>query len=192
MGLDKLMGDLANHYEYSKTGSHKEKIKNYEDKMAQHISKLQENCEHAQDIVERCEEMTELGRKCYEKLVQLPGDKWTRGAKKAPDVLVQGVANMAGSFAGSKMGNKLFGSKASHVVDVTSNLEQERYGPISKFWSRRFVSLGTKIGEMEIDLTSKMHQESEEIDGTASAPPPIPPTMPLPPAPPSTEGMNKK
>lgn len=178
--LEKLMTDLANQYQFSKTGVLKDKIKSYEDKMTEHITKLQENNEHAQDLVGRCEEMKNLGRKCYEKLEQLPGDKWTRGAKKAPDVLVQGVANMAGSFAGSKIGNKIFGQNANHVVDITSNLEQERNGPIAKFWSRRFVSVGVQIGEIEVDLTP-----ASQVNGPippfmpSSIPPPVPSAPPL-------------
>jgi len=187
--LKKLMADIANQYEFCKTGIHKDEIKSYEDKMTEHITKLQENNEHAQDLVQRYEEMKTLGRKCNEKLEQLPGDKVTRGVKKAPVELVHGVANMAGSFAGSKIGNKLFGSKATNfVVDATSNMEKGRNGPISKFWSRRFVSFGNGIGEIEVDLTSafqgvQVNEESKETDGMSLVPP-IPPSMPMPSAPP--------
>lgn len=211
--LEKVMSDLKKQYEFSVTGILKDKIKSYEDKMVEHVNKLQDNTEHAQDLVVRCEEMKKLGRKCYEKLAQLPGDEWTRGAKNAPKVLVKGVANMAGTFAGSKFGNKIFGQKATNlVVDMTSNLKQEGDGPISKFFSRRFVSVGKKIGEIDIDLTSafegiQMNEASEQADEifvpspmpTAPllppsedceqadrifVPPPIPPSMPLPPPPP--------
>merc|ERR1712012_1322421 len=136
--LEKVLADLASRYEFATTGTLKDKIQSYDEKMAAHITKLQDNTEHAQDLVARCEEMKNLGRKCYEKLSQLPGDKWTRGAKKAPEALLKGVASMTGTFAGSKFGNKIFGQKVGNdVIGIATNLEQQSNGPIYKFWSRR-------------------------------------------------------
>jgi hypothetical protein len=184
--LEKLMFEIDNQYQFATTGNLKDKIKGYHDKMIINLHKLQENKEHAQDLVSRCEEMKILGRKCYGRLSQLPGDKWTRGAKKAPDAIVKGVANLAGTFAGSRLGNKMFGQKADIVIDATSNLEVGQNGPIYKFWTRRFVSFGSKMGEAEVDLSSAIGEASLNEGNTANTifvPSSMPSYMPPPPPP---------
>ena len=179
--LDHLMIDIANQFRFATTGILKDKFKSYDDQMKENIVKLQDNQEHVQDLIACYDELKHVGQKCYDKLQQVPGDKWMRGAKKTPDVLVKGMANLAGSFAGSRFGSKILKNKADLIVDVTSNLDLEKNGPIYKFWCRRFISFGTKLEEAEVDLTSKnAPSEVPPFPMAMPNPPPVPSAPPLP------------
>ena len=169
---------ISSQYQFATTGKLKEEIKKYEQRMQENIIKLQDNTEHAQDLVSRIEEMKYLGQKCYATLSQLPGGVWVRGVRETPDKVIKGVANLTGKIAGSKLGNKFLGGKAKDVVNMTSNFELEGKGPIYKFWAKRFISFGSKIGEVDIDLSSSF--QSDLRMSIPSAPPPMPPSMPPP------------
>lgn len=178
--LDNLIVDITNQYRFAMTGTLKDKFKRYNGEMKENIIKLQDNVEHPQDLVACCNELKHVGKKCHDKLMELPGNKWSKGAKKAPDVLLKGMANVAGSFAGSKFGSKILKEKANLVVDVTSNLDLEKNGPIYKFWSRRFISFGREIEEAEIDMTAGNAPQVPPQPMGMPPPPPVPTAPPLP------------
>lgn len=169
---------ISSQFQFATTGRLKKEIRKYEDRMQENIIKLQDNTEHPQDVVLRIEEMKELGQKCFATLSQLPGGSLVKGVKETPDILAKGAASLAGAFAGSALGNKFLGGKAKNVVDMTSNFELEGKGPIFKFWSKKFMSFGSKIGEVDIDLSSSL-QGGLRVS-VPSVPPSVPPSLPPP------------
>ena len=178
--LNELFIDLSKFEKTTSTGALHNKMKEYEDCMWKHIIKLQDNTEHALDLVAHTEALQNLGQECFEFLSKLPGDKWSRGVKKTPDHLIKTVVKIAGGFAASKLGDKLLGKKATHVVtDVASNSEMEKNGPIFKFFSRRFISVDNKINAVRQNASSGI-QSCHQIEGVPHLPLSMPPPPPTP------------